>query len=168
MLAHWAVPAPACVVLSLSVICCWAGQRAAGIKTSGRGTRSAFNAVQVKWNPPDEPGGAGMALTYQLFVSPPPSDCTMRPDAQGYVPVYSGPDRSFKVTKLVPGARYNFWLLVSGTAAVLLCTASVCAAACVLLCTASVRAAAYVLLCAASVGPVHSNSTAPGSTSARA
>ncbi len=85
----------------------------------GRPVNASANAAQVKWNAPDEPGGAGMALTYQLLMWPPPSDCTVRPDAQGYVPVYSGPDRAFKVSKLVPGARYNFFLLVRAAAVVL-------------------------------------------------
>jgi hypothetical protein len=53
-----------------------------------------------------------MALTYQLFMAPPPQDCALRPDEQGYVCVYRGPERSFKATKLLPGSKYNFWLLV--------------------------------------------------------
>lgn len=32
---------------------------------------------------------------------------------QGCVEVYQGPERSFKVLKLIPGARYNFWVMVS-------------------------------------------------------
>ncbi len=76
-----------------------------------------MQCVQVEWSPPDEPGGAGMAPTYQLSVSPPTSDCTLLPDGQGYVTVYSGPERSFKVTKLLPGVSYNLCLLVSDAAA---------------------------------------------------
>ncbi len=40
----------------------------------------------------------------------------LRPPArrrtQGFVEVYHGPDRMFKVFKLVPGARYSFYVLV--------------------------------------------------------
>ncbi|KAJ9515995.1 hypothetical protein QJQ45_016818 [Haematococcus lacustris] len=69
--------------------------------------------LKVKWNEPEEPGGVAMRLSYQLFMAPPPQDWPQPPDAQGYVEVYRGPERSARITRLLPGSRYSCWVLAS-------------------------------------------------------
>ncbi|PNH07060.1 Fibronectin type-III domain-containing protein 3A [Tetrabaena socialis] len=65
-----------------------------------------WSALQLKWNVPEDPGGV-FELTYVLQVSPAPIGLEDRRAFQGFVEVYSGPERSFKVLRLQPGVRYT-------------------------------------------------------------
>ncbi|GLI67326.1 hypothetical protein VaNZ11_011513, partial [Volvox africanus] len=67
----------------------------------------ARNALKLKWNVPEDPGGP-YELIYVLQVSPAPLGLEeQRAMGTGFVEVYRGPERSFKVTKLQPGVRYT-------------------------------------------------------------
>ncbi|GAX81898.1 hypothetical protein CEUSTIGMA_g9326.t1 [Chlamydomonas eustigma] len=69
-------------------------------------------ALKLKWTPSEEPGGYE-DLQYQLLCSPAPSDMdtqSLLVDDEGFVIVYTGMEKSAKVSKLVPGSRYTFKL----------------------------------------------------------
>ncbi|GFR50352.1 hypothetical protein Agub_g12561 [Astrephomene gubernaculifera] len=66
----------------------------------------ARNALKLKWTVPEDPGGV-FDLTYVLQVSPAPQGLEGSRTYMGFVEVYRGPERSFKVVKLQPGVRYT-------------------------------------------------------------
>ncbi|GIL82863.1 hypothetical protein Vretifemale_11765 [Volvox reticuliferus] len=66
----------------------------------------ARNALKLKWNVPEDPGGP-YELIYVLQVSPAPLGLEDQRAGTSFVEVYRGPERSFKVTKLQPGVRYT-------------------------------------------------------------
>ncbi|KAG2434872.1 hypothetical protein HYH02_012072 [Chlamydomonas schloesseri] len=66
----------------------------------------ARNALKLKWSSPEDPGGL-FELTYVLQVSPAPQGLEDQRGQMGFVEVYRGPERSYKVVKLQPGVRYT-------------------------------------------------------------
>mmetsp|Transcript_36950 Transcript_36950/g.82146 ORF Transcript_36950/g.82146 Transcript_36950/m.82146 type:complete len:1201 (+) Transcript_36950:117-3719(+) len=68
-------------------------------------------ALKLKWSVPEETGGAG-PLSYHLYVSPVPAELESqaKPDEEGFLRVYSGEERAYKIVKLTPGTKYTFRL----------------------------------------------------------
>ncbi|GLC41641.1 hypothetical protein PLESTF_000270000 [Pleodorina starrii] len=69
-------------------------------------SQRARNALKLKWNVPEDPGGQ-FELVYVLQISPAPLGFEDQRVCQGFVEVYRGQERSFRVTKLQPGVRYT-------------------------------------------------------------